>query len=353
MSMTYRTRRRLQRWGNAAMVVTILFIVIWLISALWLQRYVIYSREGASVDLSRPISESDGVSAVKPQAAGSISIYYNEGSDAVELTSELYPVTGYYISYDDLSKRMPEVWENLKHVKSGSTVMIELKGGYGTFYYSSKLAEATPSASVDTPQVDALIDECRAKGIYTIGRISAFRDYMFGNVHVSSGLYMLSRAGLWMDPGGCFWMNPLDSTAQNWICAIANEIKNLGFNEIMLGDFTFPNSDQYIFSEDKETALLTALDVFMKNIQSDYFTVSFGVSSSAFPLPEGRSRIYIESVDASNAQKIYDQADFENKDARLVFLAATNDSRYASFSVLRPLSCAPEVEARKNEMANN
>lgn len=335
------------------MIMTILFIVVWLISALWLQRYVIYSRDGASVDLSRPISEDDGVKAVKPQAAGSISIYYNEGSDAVELTSELYPITGYYISYDDLSKHMPEVWENMKHVKSGSTVMIELKGGYGTFYYSSKLADATPSASVDTPQVDALIDECKAKGIYLIGRISAFRDYMFGNTHVSSGLYMLSHAGLWLDPGGCFWLNPLDMSAQNWITAVANEVKNLGFNEVMLGDFTFPNSDKYIFNEDKEAALLTALDMFMKNIQSDYFTVSFGVSSAAFPLPEGRSRIYIESSDAANVQKIYNQAEFENKDARLVFLAATNDSRYTGYAVLRPLSCAPEVEARKNEMAEN
>lgn len=353
MSLTYRTRRRFQRWGTVAMVVAIIFIVLWLISALWLQRYVIYSREGASVDLSRPISESDGVRAQKPQAAGSISIYYNEGSDAVELTTELYPVTGYYVSYDDLSKHMDEVWENFKLVKSGSTMMIELKGGYGTFYYSSKLAEATPSASVDTPQVDALIDECKAKGIYLIGRVSSLRDRMYGNSHVPSGLYMLSRAGLWMDPGGCYWLNPLDMSAQNWICAVANEVKGLGFNEVMLADFAFPNTDQYIFSEDKEASLLTCLDMIMKNVQTDYFTVSFGVATSAFPLPEGRSRIYIESTDAANAQRVYDQADFENKDARLVFLAATNDSRYASFSVLRPLSCAPEVEARKNEMAGN
>lgn len=351
MTMTYRTRRRLQRTGFVAMIVAIVLIVGWMISALWLERYVIYSREGAHVNLERPISPEPGEVAQKPQAQGSISIYYNEGSDAIELTTELYPMEGYYISYEDLSKNMEGVVDNLKYVPSGSAVMVELKGGYGTFYYSSKLAEATPSASVPIEQVDKLIKLLQSKGYYTIARISSLRDRMYGDTHVPQGLYMLSRAGLWMDTGGCYWLNPTDTSVQNWIIAVVNEVKGLGFNEVMLADFTFPNSDKYIFNDDKDAALLGCAVRIMEECQKDYFTVSFGVSSYEFNLPEGRNRMYMENVDAMNVQTIFSRVNFENPEARLVFLG-TNDSRYNGYSVLRPLGLAEEAENRRRELAS-
>lgn len=352
MTLTYRTRRRLQRGGFIAAVVAIILILGWIIAALWMERYVVFSREGASVNLQRPISAAPGEPARRPQAQGSVSIYYNEGSDAIELTSELNPVVGYYISYDDLSKNMDKVLEDMKYLTSGTAVMIELKGGYGTFYYSSKLAEAVPSASVPIAQVDKLIELLQSKGYYTIAKVSALRSYVYGNAHVAQGLFMLSRAGLWMDPGGCYWLNPTDVNVQNWIISIVNEVRGLGFNEVLLADFAFPNSDKYIFNDDKEAALLGCAVKIMEECQKDYFTVSFGVSSSAFNLPEGRNRIYLEGVDPMNVQTIFSQASFENPEARLVFLGTTNDTRYNGYSVLRPLALAEEAENRRKELAS-
>lgn len=351
MKMTYRTKRKIQRIANITTVTVVTVLILWIISAVWLQRYVVYSRDGASVDMSRQISDRPGNPAVKPEAKGGVSIYYNEGSDAIELTSEMQKINGYYISYDDLSKRMDDVWKDLDNVKAGTSVMIELKGGYGTFYYSSKLAEATPSASVDQEQVDALITELKNRGFYVIGKFSAFRDYTFGNSHVSSGLYMLSRAGLWLDAGGCFWMNPTDPTVLNWVISITNEIKNLGFHEVMLADFAFPNSDKYIYNGDKDAALLEAQQVIMEKCQSEYFTVSFGVNNSNFALPEGRSRMYLENVDAQNAENVYNQSQILDPATRLVFVCSTNDTRFDSYSVLRPLSVSEEIEALKAERA--
>lgn len=352
MRMTYRTRRRLQRLGTVATLVAIIIVLGWLISALWLERYVIYSREGASVNLDKPLSQAEGELAKPPQAAGSISIYYNEGSDAVELTSELYPLVGYYISYDDLSKNMDGVVEYLKYVPSGTPVMVELKGGYGTFYYSSKLSEATPSASVQIADVDRLIELLKSKGYYTIARVSSLRDRMYGDVHVPQGLYMLSRAGLWMDKGGCYWLNPADMSVQNWIISVVNEVKSLGFNEVMLADFSFPNTDQFIYNDDKDAALMGCAVRIMEECQKDYFTVSFGVNSYNFNLPEGRDRMYMEDIDASNVQSIFSKVTFENPEARLIFVGKNNDSRYNGYSVLRPIVLAEEAEIRRKELAN-
>lgn len=68
---------------------------------------------------------------------------------------------------------------------------------------------------------------------------------------------MLSRAGLWLDQG-YFWLDPTNATTLTWITSVVLELKEMGFNEVMLADFRFPNSDQYIFNGDKEAALRDA-----------------------------------------------------------------------------------------------
>ena len=69
-----------------------------------------------------------------------------------------------------------EIKTDLNRLKAGTPIMIELKGGYGSFYYTSKLTGAVSSASVNVAAVDELIQYIRSKGFYMIAQISAFRD---------------------------------------------------------------------------------------------------------------------------------------------------------------------------------
>ena len=122
----------------------------------------------------------------------------------MDLSQELTALNGYYIDYDMLKgTSMDEIKANLNRLKAGTPIMLELKGGYGSFYYTSGLTGAVSSASVNVSAVDELIQYIRSKGFYMIARVSAFRDYDFGNRNVTSGLYVKSRIGLWMDSGGC------------------------------------------------------------------------------------------------------------------------------------------------------
>lgn len=111
------------------------------------------------------------------------------------------------------------------------------------------------------------------------------------------------------------------------------ELKEMGFNEVMLADFRFPNSDQYIFNGDKEAALQDAASKLMGTCGGDNFTLSFGVADPAFKLPEGRCRLYLEDVDAANVEAKATLVDVPDIKAQLVFMAATNDTRFDSYSV--------------------
>jgi len=347
MSIPYRHRRVLNRIGTVLLILVLIFILVWLCWVIWLQRYVVYTSEGAHLDFDQSAYDVVGKEAVPPQAEQNISIYYNEGADAISTSTDMAPIEGYYITAEMFQQDYDNVMLQLERLSAGTAVMIDMKGDYGSFYYASNLPDSIQSASTNIEQVAKMVEKMQSKGFYTIARVSAFRDYNFGLNHVPSGLYMLSRAGLWSDPNGYYWLDPTNATTTSWITSVVLELKELGFNEVMLTNFRFPASDQYIFNGDKPTALSTAAQTLMSTCASEKFVLSFCVDDPTFALPEGRCRMYLSGVDAGAVTQKASLTTFEDKDIRLVFLSETADTRYEEFSVLRSIYMAEEVEARK------
>lgn len=347
MSIPYRTRRALNRLGTVLLVLLLIGAVAWLCWVMWLQRYVVYTDDGVALDFSRSSNDVSGEVAVPPVAEQNIAIYYNEGANAINTSNELTQLNGYYITSEMFQKELSTVLVNIERLSAGTPVMIDMKGPYGSFFYSSQLGDAVISQSTDIAAVTDLVNRLQSKGFYTIARISAFRDYNFGLNHVSSGLYMLSRAGLWMDDGGMYWLDPTSATTTNWIASVVLELRGMGFDEVVLTDFRFPNSDKYIFNGDKTAALETAAATLMAACESDNFALSFCVENADFNLPEGRSRLYLEDVSASNISAKAAQVTFDDPQIRLVFITEAADTRFEEYGILRSLNVAEEVEARK------
>jgi len=356
MSMTYRTKRRLNTIGTIAMVLLLVFIAFWLCWVIWLERYIVYTRDNDAVlDLDFNANELVGEVALPPSSGGTgITIYFNEGANAVEVSNELVQLDGYYIDGEAMTSDLTSVWNDLNNLSPGTPVMIELKGGYGSFYYTSSLPDAIMSQSVSVASIDELIEEMQYRGFYTIARVSAFRDYNFGLNHVNHGLPVAGRQYLWADDGGCYWLNPSSATTLSWITSVVTELRDMGFDEVMLADFQFPAGEKYGFKGDKNAALQEAAITLLDNCSSAAypgFTLSFCVPNANFPLPDGRSRLYLEDVDPSTVGAKASQAVINNSDIRLVFLAENNDTRYNNYGVLRPLEVSGIIEEQKAEQA--
>ena len=259
MSIPYRHKRTLVRVGTLLAALLLIFIVTWLCWVVWLQRYVIYTDDGATLNFELSSYELSGKEAVEPKAQQNISIFYNEGADAIDTTNEMTQMNGYYITSEMFQQDIDYVMLQVERFPSGTPVMIDMKGGFGSFFYQSNLPDAVISASTNIEKVSQLITRLHTKGFYTIARISAFQDRSFGETHVSSGLYMLNRRGLWMDQEGMYWLDPTNATTTSWITSQVLELRDMGFDEVLLDDFCFPNSDQYIFTGDKAAALQSVL----------------------------------------------------------------------------------------------
>jgi len=226
--------------------------------------------------------------------------------------------------------------------------MIDVKSIYGTYFYSSDLLDASPATNVDIAAVNALIEDIFDRNFYAIARVPAFKDRNYGLNHVDSDL-PLPQGYLWMDSDSCYWLDPTDLGTVDYLTQIVEELKRKGFDEVVFSHFCFPNTDKIVFNQDRAIALQEAAGKLMEVCGSEYFTLSFTTTDINFPLPEGRSRLYLENIEAKDVGATVAGSAIENPQINMVFVAITNDTRYNEYSVLRPLDAAEALEAMEED----
>lgn len=336
MRISYRTRQALKRWAIALLVIAVAALLLMTFGLLWLSRHVVYTDNGIRFDFSKTTMDIVGQPAVPPAEQETVSIYYNEGENAIDLNTELTQISGYYISTEELKGDLSELQDQINQLPAESAVMIEVKNAFGEFNYSTSVGTYFNS-SVDQKAVDSLIKKLNRSGMYTIAKVTAFQDYHYGLNNVDEGLFSTGGAYLWRDDLGCYWLSPSSQKVQSYLVQIATELRSLGFDEVVFDQFLFPESTKYRFSGDRQTALTQAADSLIDTCATSSFAVSF-VSTSGFQLPEGRCRLYLKDVDAGNVANVATSVAVPDNTIHLVFLTEFHDTRYDVYSVLRPIT---------------
>ena len=198
MNIPYRTRYALKQAAIVTFVVILVAALAFLCWFTWLKRYIVYTDEGAQLDMELSAQVSAGEAAVPPEQNPPINIYYNEGENAINTSKELVQITGYYANTADLQEGVSTVWAQAKALPTGTPVMIDVKDGKGRFFYSSSLSEHRNS-KIDIATMDEMIRDLDRRGTYLIAKLPAFRDYQFGLNNTSCGLAVKSGGYLWAD----------------------------------------------------------------------------------------------------------------------------------------------------------
>ena len=140
-NLTFAAKRRLQRAGLITAILVMVMILVWFCWVIWAERYVVYSREGATINLDLPERIGGGQVAAPPAVDETIPIYINEGSDAINTSAELTQLSGYYVDQDVLIDNVQGVKDMVATLPAGSAVLLELKNIYGRFNYTSGLTQ--------------------------------------------------------------------------------------------------------------------------------------------------------------------------------------------------------------------
>ena len=339
MSIPYRTQQNLKRLAVTLLILLVVGVLIWGLWIVWLQRFVVYTRDnGAVIDFSVSQTLNPGDTAVEPTEDTQIEIYYNEGEDMVNVSTEITQLNGYYVAASAVSTDPAGVWEQIQALPAGTPVMLDMKSIYGTFYYSTSTGRPL-SDSADVDGVDALIENLRSSGYYTIARVPALRDREFGLANTRSGL-ATSGGYLWMDDDGCYWLNPAKEDTITYLMDIASELRDLGFDEVVFEDYYFPSTSKIVFDGDKLQTLAETAQTLVTGCATNYFTVSF-VSDGTWTAPTGRSRVYREDVtDPTQLAEVVQSLNLADPTVYLVFITSNMDTRFDSYGVLRPINLA-------------
>lgn len=347
MTIPYRIRRALQRFCIALGVLAIVGLAAFAAWMLWLNRYIIYTDEGAKLDFDLSPELPQGQLAQPPAAGNDVSISYGDPDELTGLPADaLQQLEGWVVTADMLTaKALPATKAALEELSANSTVLLDVRNVRGEFYYTSSLGRAPDG--VDPEAVTELLRTLQSKDCYLIARFPAFRDrwYFLADEagRVPYGLPLKGGNGsLWEDTSikglSHYWFNPASTGTLNYLVQIVTELRNLGFDEVVFSDFRFPNTEKIKFSGDKTEALNEAAKTLVQACATDSFAVSF--ISSQITLPQGRCRLYMENVAAADIPALVASLNLADPVAQLVFFTDLLDTRYTAYSVLRPLEIA-------------
>ena len=339
MSIPYRTQQNIKRLAGTLLLLGVVGVFVCALWFLWLQRFVVYTRDnGAVLDFNVSETLPVGQEAVKSDSSMDIEIYYNEGEDRLDLSNDLTQLKGYYVLGNNMGADPAGTLESIQNLPAGTPVMLDMKNIFGAFYYSTATGRPTHSAS-DIGGVDALVRTLKDSEYYLIARVPALRDREYGLQYTNEGL-PVSGGYLWMDPEGCYWLNPARDKVVNYLADIATELKMLGFDEVVFDEYYFPETDQIIFSGDKKATLESTAQTLVTACATESFAVSF-VSDGTWEAPTGRSRVYREDIsDAIKLMELNNSLDMEDPESRLVLITNNLDTRFEEYGVLRPIELA-------------
>lgn len=342
MNLSYRARRNLLRWGIIALVVVLVSTLIWGCWLVWLDRHIVYTRDGAVLDFELTGRDpGEGELAVPPEAGETISIYYNDGSELEEADTSLRQISGFYINAAMLAGDLDTIRATVATLPVGSAVMIEVKNIRGVFHYTTGIEDGPIASDLDVAAVDNLIADIASRNLYLIASVPAFRDRNYGLVNTACGLPYIGGGGaLWLDDSGCYWLDPAKSGTLDYLQQIAKELEKLGFDEVMFTDFRFPETTQIDYAGNKLTAIQEAATTLVAECATDRFAVSFMATGSTVKPVTGRSRLYLVNEDVAQATTVAAGYTVTDPAVDLVFMTGSYDTRFETWSVLRPMDNA-------------
>ena len=89
MRIPYRTQQLLIRICIVALILLVVGALIFFCWFTWLERFVVYTRDGAVLDMALPPQVALGEEAVPVQEQETVAIYYNEGENAISTANAM------------------------------------------------------------------------------------------------------------------------------------------------------------------------------------------------------------------------------------------------------------------------
>ena len=139
----------------------------------------------------------------------------------------------------------------------GNTIVFDIKDQPGKLSYLSRVPlalqiGASRGARITDPA--GLVAQLKARGIYTVARISCFYDLKLASARPDLVPYTRGAMELWRERGRLAWVDPSLPEVQQYLLDLVREMAAFGVDEIQLDYVRFPTArgvDEAVFAFDE------------------------------------------------------------------------------------------------------
>ena len=240
---SYRGQSRLKKILKIFAVIVLVLIVLGVALTVYLQQFLVFSNDGVRLEL--PFLQQEGEPEPPPEQTVSpepvtspsppLEVVEPEPEPEPEpqaLQPVLLPEAALY---DGTAMEQIEAAD-------GDCALFDMKTDSGRLTYSTQLELALLSElTVESPAINAAAKALNeTEGLYTVARVSCFKDHDTSNGRRS--LCISTNSGYrWTDPEGIRWISPTNPEVRDYLTQICVELAELGFDEILLDNAGYPN----------------------------------------------------------------------------------------------------------------
>ena len=243
MARGYHSYRGRRSKGQVALAVLLAVMILLSLAVMLLSRHIVYDETGTP-RLELPWGQ-DAPEETQPPQTPELTIQDEVPEQPPE--EDKPPLLA-------LSLAAPEDWQQA--LSGGyNAAAVTVKDNRGLVYFDS--AAAVPGA-VKVSESLAALNESE---LHTIARMSCFHDPKAANSDVE-GMGLKNTGGyIFYDGNNSQWLDPAKPAARAYLCALAAEAAELGFDELLLTDVGYPTVgklDKIAYGEGDRSAHLTA-----------------------------------------------------------------------------------------------
>ncbi len=195
-----------------------------------------------------------------------------------------------------------------------SAAIFDMKGDDGSLGYVSALTLAAQgNANPSDEEINTAIETLNAGDIYTIARVSCFRDNTVPYYVPTLGVKTNSNYN-WRDGGDYRWLSPTSDEVRQYVTDICVELARMGFDEIMLDNSAYPTTGhlEYIRKGDAYDAaqfetVVTNFYAQIKSALAAYPDVTLSIVTDSATLTAGVNATSGQSVAGmtANADRLW------------------------------------------------
>ena len=236
----YQQYRGRGRGGKKLLVLLLLLILLGACAFLFLQRYLVYDSDGG-VRLELPFGQEEQEGEPDKIPDEEIDIQREDPVPQPQPEPEPEPEPEPLTLTPLHAKELPFSCLNsdpTNRLKGQEAVVVNIKRSDGTITYHTGI-DLPDNVLCGNQSTVANLQTILQSDCYAVARISALCDYAYADA-VPAAAYNYTWGGVWQDNYGRQWLDPTKEETAQYLCALAKECAELGFDEILLDHMRFP-----------------------------------------------------------------------------------------------------------------